>query len=1167
VSEPREFQLGSTPLDSGVTLLEASAGTGKTYTISGIVVRLIVIDDLALRSILVVTFTEAATLELRERIRKRLMEIDDELAAGTRKDPVVTAIESAGISTEVARRRIALALASFDEATISTIHGFCQRLLRDNAFEGNAPFEAEVIADASELMLDVAHDFWQQRQRDVSPLVAALAQYADLTPDDGVSLLLRLSRHPQLHILPTATLSSANAMTALAAAGEQIRNAWPREKARLLQLFESHVGISKSNEHGFGSDRLHTLSAAIDSWMATSIMTSDAIEAIDALRSESIEVNRLVSKTAKGLRFPDDEFFDLCSRFSAARQAWTAAMRHEWLQFAADTLPQLKAARGVMTFDDMLSLTKEALCGPHAEALIAAVHGQYRAALIDEFQDTDPLQYEIFRKLFANPPQTLMLIGDPKQSIYGFRGADLFTYLEVHRTLRKSLQPRIYTLRTNYRSSVKVVDAVNHLFSSREKCFRDEEIRFLTARGDGQRAAKHRLVDPSAKSPSPMIMVTVDDGDEIREQIAADIVVEIQRLLTACRLGDRTLAASDIAVLVRSHREAANIEEMLRSVNIPAVRQTQQSVFHSAEADELLRILAAVLEPSNPRLLRTALTAACFGLTAEKLLGLDSDEVTWARWIDLFTRLRDRWYRRGFASMFRELLVHEGLRKELVSQVGGERKLTNLLHLAELAQEAEHHDHLAPPRVIGWIREQQDKDGTSAEQHIQRLDKDDDAIRLVTIHNAKGLEYPVVFCPSHWSSKPVKDILFHERQPPFRMTLDLGEQVDADRKALAAEELLAEDVRLLYVAVTRAVQRCYLYVPAAKESVHSRSALAAVLGADPIAAARALAEKHPEQISVRAAWASSPVPVTSIQKPPELSSRELHRHIDQGLMVGSFSRLIAGAADEQAQDHDDRPSPVSASDSPREEIAAIFRLPGGAATGSALHAVLEHVDFRRAETLPSLVAQYFAPLLLDEAMHAAVRKQLEMLLEHPLSAGDRVVRLADVGLDDRINEAEFYYPIKSFTPRQLAAVCKLGSDKAIPDSIQRLQFNPVEGYLRGFMDLVFRHEGRYYLADWKSNWLGNSTGDYTPAHLDRAMTDNFYNLQSWLYALALERFLSKRLPVYRYEDHFGGIFYIFVRGLDPSATERGVHFARPTPKFLRSLGEVIFDRGSTGNER
>lgn len=1168
----QEFHLGSTPLRPGITLLEASAGTGKTYTISGIAVRLIVIDELPLRSILVVTFTEAATLELRERIRQRLMDIADELAAGTDRDPVIKAIATAGIPPEIARRRIALALASFDEAAISTIHGFCQRLLRDNAFEGNAPFEADVITDSSSLLLDAAHDFWQRRHAEISPVTATLIRHAKLAPGALVSLLTHRLRNPDLFILPEPTLSSAAAMTALQATDEQLRQEWSRERLRLLDLFANHPGIGKSNKESFGPVRLQRLAAALDAWATSAELAPDTLDAIAAMTVQAIEGARKKSKKIGDQRFPDDEFFVSCSRSVELRRAWVSAIRHEWLQFAATTLPQLKAARSVMSFDDMLIRTREALSGHHANALLTAVRQQYRAALIDEFQDTDPVQYEIFRQLFAEPPQLLMLIGDPKQSIYGFRGADLFTYLQVQRELQNAQPPRIYTLRTNFRSAKSLVDAVNELFSRQPDCFVQRDIRFLTATGDGERAARTPLrFNPGAGAP--MVLVTMSESDEeadlyadeTREYIAVDIAIEIRRLLAECRLGDRTVMASDIAVLVRSHRDAAGVEETLRALGIPSVRRTQENVFESTEADELLRILAAVLEPANVQTLRTALTAPCFGLTANDLLQLESNPTDWAEWIDSFASLRDRWFKRGFASMFRELLVRKRLRSGLLAQLNGERKLTNLLHLAELAQEAEHHDHRSPAGVIAWLHEQRANPSMGIERHVQRLDKDDEAVRIVTIHNAKGLEYPIVFCPSHWSMRSPREVLFHEREPPHRMTLDLEGKDNPSHKRLAAEEMLAEDVRLLYVAVTRAVHRCYLYIHQPKGDV---SALVAVLGQNPSAVARNLARQNPDRITSRVVQRSLPPPIVPDVESTtrRLTSRELRHSVEQTLMVGSFSRLVAGAAEEQAQDHDDLAADGKRDAQEPAEIPAIFRLPRGAATGTALHAVLEHVDFREPSMLAPLVDQCFAALLLADDMRSAITAQLEQLLGHPLQAADRRVRLAEVSPADRINEAEFYYPIRPFTARELASVCRL-SEISIPHRIERLQFSPIDGFMRGFMDLVFRHEGRYYLADWKSNWLGNSTADYTPGRLEQVMVENFYHLQSWLYALALDRFLAHRLTDYRYEDHFGGIFYVFVRGLDRTVPERGVHFARPSSEFMSALGAVVFGSERHGEKR
>lgn len=1171
MSTASEFDLASTPLRPGTTLLEASAGTGKTYTISGIVARLVAIEDIPLNEILVVTFTDAATIELRDRIRRRLVDVSKGLCADDAKDPALAAIRESGIPPELIRQRLSLALAAFDESSISTIHGFCQRLLRDNAFESDAPFEADVVSEAEEVVLELAYDFWYQELGKASPLAAALANHSGLTPLDLARLSGRLARHPDLVLLPTTSLRLSAAEHAVVATLANALAVWERDGHELTELLATHSGISRAKGKGLPAQRAAELAAELDHWSDTQRPNLQGIVALECLSAESIEALRLKGPKGKNNPLPHHEFFDLCSQFSKARRNWALALQGAWLKHAENELPRRKSARKIMTFDDMLTRTRKALAGPHGASLVRVLRRQYRAALIDEFQDTDPIQYEIFQRLFATPSHKLMLIGDPKQSIYGFRGADLFTYLGAQ-------SERTYTLRTNYRSTAALVAAVNEVFAVTQDCFMRPDIRFAPAKADGKKAASESLRDSEQNELIPLVFVNVEMHDDqgagslkvVRQRISRDMAIEIERLLKTCRLGDRPLIAADIAILVRTHDEAQLAEAALREVGIPAVRRTQQSVFHSNEADELLRILEAVLEPSDLRLTRGALSAACFGLSATELHDLTNESNSNAELLATFVRLRETWFKYGFSTMFRELLVTAHLRKHLVSQIGGERKLTNLLHLGELSQEAEYRLKLAPEALVEWIREQSRADRVGAEEHIQRLEKDDEAVKIVTIHNAKGLEYPVVFCPSHWSAGSCREVLFHEAEPPYRLVLDLSDEPPEDHKARACEESLAEDVRLLYVALTRAAQRCYVYLHHHDES--SQSPLGKVLGDHSVETARSLAVLHPENILIRsmhssatrAGEASSTTSVAAGAGNTNLNERRLQRPVIYESMIGSFSRLVANAAEEEAQDYD---ATADASDSRAVELVAasnstvpaIFRLPRGAATGIALHAVLEHADFRHPQSLAPLIDEHFAPLQLEDEFLLAVRRQLEILLDHPLHAEDHVVRLKNVAPNDRINEAEFYYPVRPFDARSLATVCNLPELEGSPQSIGRLHFSPIDGYLRGFMDLVFRHDGRYYLADWKSNWLGNSTVDYGPRSLTRSMSENFYHLQSWLYSLALDRFLAERLPDYSYERHFGGVFYIFVRGLDPAMPARGVHYARPTREFLKRLGEVVLE--------
>lgn len=1158
MSAPTAFSLQSTPLDAGVTLLEASAGTGKTFTIAGIVTRLIALNDLSIREILVVTFTEAATRELRDRIRKRLVLVTKELVEKTGSDPVTEALRNSGIEIEVLRRRLDLALASFDESSISTIHGFCQRVLRDHAFEGDAPFEAEILTDTSDFFADLAHDFWHHTLRPASTLLAATVEEQGLSPESLAALLVRLSRYPTLTVLPSVRRPYDQTSEAIEKAFEAVMHAWRTEGSRLCALFASHKSISKNKKDGYSEHRLEAFRAALDRSLQSGIATKASLEAIEAFSEEAIDKQRLSSKSAVSNPFPHEAFFSLCSGFVSARKEWTASLRAEWLKFAKSELPKIKAAGRIITFDDMLTLTHSALRGPQGAALVTAVRKQYRAALIDEFQDTDPLQYEIFKRLFDTPAHRLMLIGDPKQSIYGFRGADLFTYLEARKDAERASQPRVYTLDTNYRSASNLVAAVNDIFSLNPGCFLQHGMTFNPAAADGQAGEKTPLQSAGRRSTPPMVLVEAaiegrdDQVTELRHRIAADIATEISRLLKSHQLGSQSVTAADIAVLVRSHREAALIEDVLRRARIPAVRHTDASVFHTVEAQELLRILSAVLEPSNERFVRAALATTLLGVSASEIARLEGDAVALAHWLNLFSDLRQRWITRGFSTMFRHFLIAEHGRRKLAEQVGGERKLTNLLQLGELAQHAEHKLRLSPVGVIEWIREQRRSERTTADEHVQRLEKDDDAVKIVTIHNSKGLEYPIVFCPSHWADKKAKETLFHDPSHDSQLTLDLSEPPNKEHVALAARETLAEEVRLFYVAVTRAVHRCYLYVPARKDP--SKTALGVVLGDELRAACESLVKAAPPRFELRPLH-PTPEQVTEVMSDvlPALRARELSRRPSSERMIGSFSQWVAGIAEEVPQDHDEIGESGAIRDDISVDTTPLARLPRGAATGIALHAVLEHADFQRVETLPPLVQQHFGSMIKDAQVLDTLTQHLSAMMSHPLRAGAHQLELKDVAITDRLNEVEFYYPIKRFDAKTLASAAAITSS--------RFQFSPVDGFLRGFMDLVFRHDGRYYLLDWKSNWLGPKSSAYSKDRLDQAMNQNLYSLQSWLYALALDRFLVQRVPNYLYEHDFGGIFYIFVRGLDTKNPEHGVHFSKPEPAFIKKLGDALLRNG------
>jgi exodeoxyribonuclease V beta subunit len=658
------------------------------------------------------------------------------------------------------------------------------------------------------------------------------------------------------------------------------------------------------------------------------------------------------------------------------------------------------------------------------------------------------------------------------------------------------------------------------------------------------------------------------------------------------------------------------------------VLQGDASVFDTAEALEMQHLLAAMAAPSNSAALRLALTTSVFGLRADEVESLDRDDEAWdvhaQRFLSWGARFRDH----GFMAGFRRLLDELQVPSRLLGWTDGERRLTNLLHLAELLHVAQIREHLGPAGLLRWLatvrREQDARDEVGAEAAQMRLESDDAAVKLVTIHKSKGLEYPIVYCPYLWDGKLLhgpeeKMPLFHEPPPSIdpQRKLDLGSaDVDQHRK-YAEREAAAEGLRLLYVALTRAKHQCsivwgsftdartsalgYLLhqdgAPAADlfEATSARFAglddatmladLAALVGASQGTIAV-------ETLSLDPGIVYSPPVVAT----PELEFRPISRALDAFWRTSSFSGLVAGGADARPDEGRDRdaagsdaaPAPIDPEPSAgaEGELVVLHAFPRGARPGEMLHKVFEDIDFAAAApviaevALKSLERFQVAPQAewreLADLLGRAVREALETPLRAPGAAAESVFTLSDVARDQRLNELEFIFPVGGggrsadarLTAKALGEVFERHPSDAVPPayaaSLQRLGFLPLEGFLRGFIDLVFEHDGRYYVVDYKSNHLGPSPADYGPGALTEAMAHHHYFLQYHLYVVAVHRYLTARLPGYDYDAHLGGVFYLFVRGMAPGRENAGVFADRP-PRAL-VLGLAALFTGGAGEE-
>lgn len=1170
----------------GHRLIEASAGTGKTYTLVTLYLRLLLEAGLDVANILVVTFTNAATEELRGRIRRRIGEAIDALDAPGAADAALAAILDGLPDRSAARRHLADILTRLDEAAVYTIHGFCQRTLRENAFESRVAFEAEFVTDESELRRTVMADFWRRQAQSLSLLEARWLRRQWRTPADLLEALGPLVRDSRIQILPDpAALAHSGDFADLTAAFEELKTAWHLHREEVAHLLANSPGL---NRRSYNRAVVQRALAAMDETLSGDLplgLPADLERFTPAL---------LEAQTRAGEPPPTHAFFRRWAAFAAVHEATLKARRVTLLAAARDFLAgemvRRKRQRQVMSFDDLLRLVDEALAGAGGPALAAAIRERFPAALIDEFQDTDPLQYRIFQRIYHQHDEYgLFLIGDPKQAIYSFRGADIFTYMQAKNDAGPQ---RTYTLGTNWRSATRLVAAVNHLFSSAQRPFvYDRHIPFLPV--DAGPRADHRPLELDGQVPTPLSFRFIEaqdrtltrsgaiTADAAREAAAAVCAGQIAGLLALSAreravLGGAPLQAGDIAVLVRSHNDGLWMQRALRARGIASVSLSQQSVFDTLEAEALQQVLMAVSDPGNEGRLKGALASALLDWPAEEILALDDPAQRREAVLDRFHAYRELWLHRGFQRAFFALVEGEGLLERLQADPDGERRLTNLLHLGELLQAASR-QFTGPERLLRWLADQRCGLGADDER-LLRLESDEALVQIVTIHKSKGLEYPVVFIPFPWTGGTTnrRSVVFHDPAPPYPVYLDLGSHLLEDHQALAAAEDLAERLRLLYVAVTRARHLCVLTWGRINNAEHS--ALAWLLHPDPgqepprsrmkdlseeeiRARLEALAAGAAGAIDVQTAAEGPALAIeTSAEGRKDLSPRPFTGRIAGDWRLTSYSGLLAGM-DAERPDHDPEPA-AEVAGAPGAPVDPVFRFPRGTVAGQCLHELLESLDFSVAEgaALAETVQRQLARHAIDDTWQPAAEEIVRRTLDTALDADG--LRLRAIGRADRLDEMEFHFPLARLEPRRLAGVLADFADYR--STARGLHFDPVQGLMKGFIDLVFRHRDRYFFVDYKSNHLGDQLQDYGPGRIGEAMAAHRYDLQYLVYTVALHRYLAQRLPGYRYGDHFGGVYYLFLRGLHPDhGPSQGVFFHRPAPALVDALDRMF--AGETGS--
>lgn len=1179
-----------TPLDTmtfplhGARLIEASAGTGKTFTIAGLYLRLLLGHGseqskhhrpLTVDQILVVTFTEAATAELRDRIRARIHDARLAFARGHSQDPVIQPLLEQVADHKHAADILLQAERQMDEAAVYTIHGFCQRMLTQNAFESGSRFNSEFVTDESQLKAQVVADYWR---RNFYPLPHQLAGEVRRLWSSPAALLAEISRYltgspVRLSVAPMrgslADLHQQNLQQI-----DALKASWREQQDDLLDL----ISGSDINKRSYSKKSLPVWLEAVNQWAATE---SVGYEYPDQLAK--FAQSALNEKTPNG-NPPQLPLFDQIDAFIAQPISLKAPLLAHAIHHCRALLAEAKQRKQWLSFDDLLTQLSAAIDSDESEQLAERIRTLYPVAMIDEFQDTDPLQYSIFSRIYLAHPQCgLFMIGDPKQAIYAFRGADIFTYIKARNQVSSH-----FTLGTNWRSSADMVAAVNQVFATPHSPFiYDQDIPFLPVQHSPK--AEQRIWT-MADQKQPALTYWLQEADakplakgEYLTAMAQATADQIHTILDAAQQAkahfcsdkqQRPIQAGDIAVLVRTGSEGRLVKQALADQGIASVYlSNRDSVFSSPMAKDLQRLLQAVLTPENDRALRASLASEIFALDAGRLDTLNNDENEWEAAINEFKEYRKLWTQRGVLPMLRSVMSKRHIAERLLAEQGGERQLTDLMHIGELLQQASielDSDH----GLLRWLAQaiSDAENGLGGnEDQIQRLESERNLVQIVTIHKSKGLEYDLVFLPFVFSYREAAEAKYYDADKD-QTILD----ITAQKAALAAadKERLAEDLRLIYVALTRAVYGCFVGAAPLRNGRSSKeptgvhlSAMGHLLqdgqqgGIADLGAALQAQAQSLDCVTVCPLPEVHQQPLIAIDnQPPTLSAAELTQPIDRSWRMTSYSGLIKqglqhhdGLTDLLHLDidsSDDNDQPIDT-----EPQASIFTFPRGARPGTFLHTLFEEVEFTQPATSESnsaLISKLLEDEQLDPDWLPILQQLVDTVLSTPLDG--KQLRLKDKTAQQRLVEMEFMLPIEVLSAPALNRVIQ--RHDPLSAKAGDLGFHSVNGMLKGFIDLVFEHQGKYYILDWKSNHLGDEVSFYHGDALKAAMADHRYDLQYQIYALALHRFLRSRLADYDYQNHFGGVYYLFLRGMD-GESDHGIFAAKPSLALLTDMDRLI----------
>jgi exodeoxyribonuclease V beta subunit len=1148
----------------GLQLIEASAGTGKTYTLTSLYLKalLLIEKPCSVDQILVVTFTEAATEELRERIRTRLGRVLAQLQQPHHGHHIEDAFEhklSAHLAMPTDRAlavaRLKLALSSLDQAAIMTIHGFCRRALLDNIYDTELLHDAEFELNSKTIEFAVAQDIWRQLcYNTASPQTAQLALRLWPTPNALHSELARLiPRYHHTTLRPEFPASGAmNYITQrITLAHDFIEQHW-------LSLWDSFdEALWKAQKSGQINKRSFTdtrtrerleharlaLTSAWNPWLGL----PDGIQDL------------LSSLAQHGANFAHP-LLDLFHRFPEQADIH-AALRQQALAAFLARYENTKKLRNVITPDDLLLQLERCLLKNQSKRAQFRLKQQYPIAFIDEFQDTDQVQYRIFSHLYqAGDNSALIMIGDPKQAIYRFRGGDIYTYLSAKIALQQTTGS-IHSLTTNFRTARDLLTAVQSLFTAHtQEPFGSKDIPFTPVQA--HESSQHNPLNLAQGTRAPMQLWCVPESNtpEVETVLFSWAAHEIEYLLAQANINDKALEPKDICILVRNRSEAEKVQQALRQRGIRSAFLGQESILLSQEAFDIYTLLCALQNPTRGDHVRGVWATHLFKRSFAEIESFVSDERQQEQLTQTLHTLHQHIERLGILPVLRRIFSDFDIVSRWLNDPLGERVITNAFQMGELLQQQSYHTRDFS-QLLQWLRESL-RDADIAREHEQlRLESDEDVISILTIHRSKGLEFPIVFLP--WASfgeAKLRDKipLYHDTQ--HGLTADLSApKADADAISirLAWREQQLEEIRLLYVAVTRAKYRCYLGMAATKN--FHQTALASLLGLTQekvdddtlFSTLNRIIDANATDYPTLALHRQPPPETASdtrSQRPPlpsDRKARHFRGNIDAHWRITSYTQLTSlldnvSPAGQAAM----APQPISTPNS-------WHQLPAGKYTGRLLHHLLELTLKNNAITDMTHIEQTLAHHHISAEFTPTLQQWIHDIITHEIDAGFCLQQLHQ---NQSLSEFGFTYPTAALHADKFNQLIQQHNPFSYP--LTPLRFDEVHGLVKGSIDLIYAYQNQFFILDYKSNRLGYTDEDYHHDAISQAIIEHRYDIQYYLYTLALHRYLKQRLETsYDYNTHFGGVRYLFLRGL--RGPERGIFRARPTYDFIHALDQLI----------